>query len=102
MTTVLVPHPKDVRDMFEGILGRDVDKLDGFRSIAGMKIGVGSDGSGTARIAEDIAALLAVGDAKARAAVFDNGLATLRDIYAQGVTDSALAGRTAAPSAPSA
>ena len=44
---------------------------------------------------EDIAALLAVGDAKARAAVFDNGLATLRDIYAQGVTDSALAGRTA-------
>lgn len=39
------------------ILGRDVDKLDGFRSIAGMKIGVGSDGSGTARIAEDIAAL---------------------------------------------
>eukprot|EP01035_Chromulina_nebulosa_P000978 gene978-1329_t len=44
---------------------------------------------------EDIAALFAVGDAKARAAVFDNGLATLRDIYAQGVTDSALAGRTA-------
>ncbi len=43
---------------------------------------------------EDIAALFAVGDAKARAAVFDNGLATLRDIYAQGVSDSALAGRT--------
>ena len=44
--------------------------------------------------AEDIAALLAIGDAKARAALFDNGLATLRDIYAQGVTDSALAGTT--------
>ncbi len=44
---------------------------------------------------EDIVALFAVGDAKSRAAVFDNGLATLRDIYAQGVTDSALAGRTA-------
>lgn len=42
--------------------------------------------------AEDIAALLSIGDAKARAALFENGLATLRDIYAQGVTDSALAG----------
>lgn len=39
---------------------------------------------------EDIAALLAAGDAKLRAELFDNGLATLRDIYAQGVTDSAL------------
>jgi hypothetical protein len=29
MTTVLVPHPKDVRDMFEGILGRDVDVAPG-------------------------------------------------------------------------
>jgi putative nucleotidyltransferase with HDIG domain len=42
--------------------------------------------------AEDVAALLAIGDAKARAAVFENGLATLRDLYAQGVADSALAG----------
>ena len=41
--------------------------------------------------AEDIAALLSVSDSKARAAIFENGLATLRDIYAQGVTDSALA-----------
>lgn len=39
---------------------------------------------------EDIAAVLSAGDAKTRAALFDNGLATLRDIYAQGVTDSAL------------
>ena len=41
---------------------------------------------------EDIAALLASGDAKARTAMFDNGLATLRDIYAQGVADSSLGG----------
>ena len=39
---------------------------------------------------EDIAAVLAAGDARIRAALFENGLATLRDIYAQGVTDSAL------------
>lgn len=39
---------------------------------------------------EDIFALLGIGDAKARSALFDNGLATLRDIYAQGVTDSSL------------
>jgi putative nucleotidyltransferase with HDIG domain len=39
---------------------------------------------------EDIAALLAAGDAKARTAMFDNGLATLRDTYAQGVADSSL------------
>ena len=42
--------------------------------------------------AEDIAALLAIGDGKARAALFENGLATLRDIYAQGVADATLAG----------
>jgi hypothetical protein len=42
--------------------------------------------------AEDIAALLASGDPKARTALFENGLATLRDIYTQGVTDSTLAG----------
>jgi cyclic-di-AMP phosphodiesterase PgpH len=40
--------------------------------------------------AEDIAAVLASGDARTRAALFDNGLLTLRDIYAQGVTDSIL------------
>jgi putative nucleotidyltransferase with HDIG domain len=39
---------------------------------------------------DDIAAVLAVGDAKTRAEVFENGLATLRDIYAEGVTDSSL------------
>lgn len=42
--------------------------------------------------AEDIAALLSAGDAAKRAALFDNGLATLREIHAQGVTDSALGG----------
>ena len=45
--------------------------------------------------AEDIAALLALGDSKARLALFDNGLATLRDIYAQGVADATLAGTAA-------
>jgi cyclic-di-AMP phosphodiesterase PgpH len=40
--------------------------------------------------AEDIAALLTVGDAAMRTTLFENGLATLREIYAQGVTDSAL------------
>lgn len=25
MTTVVLPHPKDVRDLFEGLLGRDVE-----------------------------------------------------------------------------
>jgi cyclic-di-AMP phosphodiesterase PgpH len=39
---------------------------------------------------EDLAAILTAGDAKLRAEIFENGLATLRDIYAQGVTDSAL------------
>lgn len=39
---------------------------------------------------DDIEAALAVGDARARLALFDNGLATLRDLYAQGVSDSAL------------
>ena len=39
--------------------------------------------------ADDIAALLTI-DARARAGLFENGNATLRDIYAEGVTDSAL------------
>jgi cyclic-di-AMP phosphodiesterase PgpH len=39
---------------------------------------------------EDIAAVLTAGDAKVRTEIFENGLATLRDIYAQGVTDSGL------------
>ena len=44
--------------------------------------------------ADDIAALLSAGDSKARAALFENGLATLRDLYAEGVSDAALAGTT--------
>jgi putative nucleotidyltransferase with HDIG domain len=40
---------------------------------------------------EDLAALLAAGDAKARAGLFENGLGALRDIYSQGVRDDALA-----------
>lgn len=51
-----------------------------------------SHGSTYHATAEDIAALLTLGDAKLRAELFENGLATLRDIYAQGVTDSALGG----------
>ncbi len=37
---------------------------------------------------EDIAALLTAGDAKARAAIFETGLATLRALYAEGVADT--------------
>lgn len=40
--------------------------------------------------AEDIASVLAAGDAKTRVEIFDNGLTTLRDLYARGITDSAL------------
>ena len=39
---------------------------------------------------EDVSALLAAGDAKARAAVFETGLATLRDIATAGVQDDTL------------
>ncbi|MFM9029766.1 MAG: phosphohydrolase, partial [Opitutaceae bacterium] len=39
---------------------------------------------------EDVAAVLAAGDIRARAAIFENGLATLRDLYAQGIADSSL------------
>jgi cyclic-di-AMP phosphodiesterase PgpH len=42
---------------------------------------------------DDIAALLAV-DGRKRLEVFDNGVATLRDLYAVGVADSALGGVT--------
>jgi len=40
--------------------------------------------------AEDIASVLAAGDARTRVEIFENGLATLRDLYARGITDSAL------------
>jgi len=40
---------------------------------------------------EDISALLGAGDAKARAAIFETGFATLRDLYAQGIADNMLA-----------
>ncbi len=41
--------------------------------------------------ADELAALLTAGDAKVRAAIFETGLATLRDLYAEGVADSSLA-----------
>jgi putative nucleotidyltransferase with HDIG domain len=41
---------------------------------------------------EDIAAVLATGDAQTRAALFANGLASLRASYAQGVADSSFGG----------
>ena len=40
--------------------------------------------------AEDLAAILAGSDAKMRALVFENGLVTLRNLYAEGISDSAL------------
>lgn len=39
---------------------------------------------------EDVAAVLNAGDAKTRTALFDNGLAALRDLYAQGIQDGSL------------
>jgi putative nucleotidyltransferase with HDIG domain len=39
---------------------------------------------------EDIAALLTTGDAQTRAAIFETGIATLRDLYAEGVADTSL------------
>ncbi|MEN9812437.1 MAG: hypothetical protein RL479_1123 [Verrucomicrobiota bacterium] len=41
---------------------------------------------------EDIAAVLGAGDAGTRAALFEEGLRALRDIYAQGVADASLGG----------
>ncbi|MSU69984.1 MAG: HDIG domain-containing protein [Opitutaceae bacterium] len=41
---------------------------------------------------DDIAALLAAGDAKQRYTLVENGLAALREIYTEGVHDSSLAG----------
>ncbi len=42
--------------------------------------------------ADDVAAILAGGDERMRALIFENGLATLRTLYAEGVTDSTLGG----------
>ncbi|ACB75805.1 HD family phosphohydrolase [Opitutus terrae] len=41
---------------------------------------------------DDVAAVVNAGDAKTRAALFENGFAALRDLYAQGVQDGTLAG----------
>ena len=40
--------------------------------------------------AEDLAALLATGDAKTRAAIFDTGLSVLRELHSEGIHDAAL------------
>jgi cyclic-di-AMP phosphodiesterase PgpH len=42
--------------------------------------------------ADDLAALLTAGDAAARAALFENGFAALRQIYSEGVHDSTVGG----------
>jgi len=42
--------------------------------------------------AEDLSALLSAGDGTVRAALFENGLAALREIYAEGVHDASLSG----------
>jgi putative nucleotidyltransferase with HDIG domain len=44
---------------------------------------------------EDAAALLSIGDAAARSAVFENGLGALRDIYNEGVHDASFSGSEA-------
>ena len=43
---------------------------------------------------DDLAALLAAGDAAARAALFENGFAALRQIYSVGVSDAVMSGGT--------
>ena len=43
----------------------------------------------------DLAAFLSIGDAPTRAAVFENGLDALREIYSEGVHDASLAGNDA-------
>ncbi len=48
---------------------------------------------------DDLAAILRAGDGKTRSALFDNGLAALRDLYAQGVQDGSLANNTAGANA---
>jgi cyclic-di-AMP phosphodiesterase PgpH len=45
---------------------------------------------------EDVMAVLNAGDARTRTALFDNGLAALRDVYARGVQDGSL-GNNASP-----
>jgi putative nucleotidyltransferase with HDIG domain len=45
--------------------------------------------------ADDLGALLSTGDAATRSALFENGLAALREIYAEGVHDSTLTGGAA-------
>jgi hypothetical protein len=42
--------------------------------------------------ADDLAALLTVGDASTRSAIFENGLAALREIYSEGVHDDSFVG----------
>jgi putative nucleotidyltransferase with HDIG domain len=56
-------------------------RADAFNAIAGCRA-----------TADELAALLAAGDAKARAAIVRNGLAALRQIYADGVQPNASAG----------
>ena len=45
--------------------------------------------------AADLAAFLSIGDASARAAIFENGLDALREIYSEGVHDASFSGSDA-------
>jgi len=52
--------------------------------------GLSTPAAPTASVSEDVGALLAAGDAKARATMFETGLATLRDLATAGVQDDTL------------
>jgi putative nucleotidyltransferase with HDIG domain len=77
-------------DAFEQARPAAVDPILGHRAeLAAIAETFNSHGSYHAT-PEDVAAVLAAGDMRARAAIFENGLATLRDLYAQGIADSSL------------
>ncbi|MBL9186974.1 MAG: HDIG domain-containing protein [Opitutaceae bacterium] len=78
---------------FESAGAANVPPLIGRRAeLARMADTFNSHGATYHATPEDIAALLAPLDPKVRAELFDSGLATLRDVYAQGVSDATLGG----------
>ena len=69
----------------------NVSSATGHRPDAITAIADSFNSRGSYRVsAEDIIAVLNAGDARTRAALFDNGLAALRDLYARGVQDGSL------------
>lgn len=88
-------------DLLERLAAYEAARLPGILSLVSRRAELTAladafNARGAQRISvEDLAALLTVGDAKLRAAVFDNGLSALRELYAEGIHDSALSNPTA-------